>query len=134
MEKIADHLKIFYNNLRCPLCNGQLDGNINNLKADLYCSQFPSEYKCKYSSFQLDAPFYEQFNYFYIYWQYRLEISCEADRFYSNLVKLDMSFPDFFRSKSEKVLLSVKAKIPFFQKDLEEKQFLKKIKLYLTFV
>lgn len=134
MEKIVDHLKAFYNNLRCPLCKGQLDGTINNLKGDLYCVTSPNEYRCVYSSNRLDAPHYEQFNYFYDAWHYRLEISVQDDRYYSKLSKFDMTFDEFFRERSRKKILEVKAKIPFFPKNLDEKQFLKKIKLYLTFV
>jgi len=67
-------VKKFFDDLRCPLCDGQLDGSIHHIISKLYCVNDNSEYKVDWVPFQ-EHPNYETIVHTFGNYQYRLAIN-----------------------------------------------------------
>lgn len=120
--------KKFCDTLRCPLCNGQLDGNIHEKKASLYCVNDNSEYKCDWLPGQSE-PEFEQITFTYSQYQYVI--------LYSNLKTIidryNMDAHPIQRYKTKKEIFKKSGRLLFFRKKIEESVFLEQLKTYIIF-
>jgi hypothetical protein len=125
----------YCNTLRCPLCGSQLDGNISNKLAALYCVSNNSEYQLQLHSNEED-PFWEEINYYYSQFQYEItSVKLGAKDQYRTLInRLNMdAHPDHRYKTREKIFEFTGKKLLFFRSRMEEKVFLKKLKTYTLF-
>lgn len=123
----------FCNTLRCPLCNSQLDGNIQKKNADLYCVSNNEEYICMLSSY--DDFDIEQFTFWYQQYQYTICVSkISEDRYLSTVDRYNMDASPQHRHRTKKEIFRYTGnKLLFFRTRMEEDVFLKKLKLYNIF-
>jgi len=123
----------YCNTLRCPLCGGQLDGNIHHKKARLYCVNDNDEYKVSWSPGQFE-PDYELISYTYPQYQYVIEYGAD---YYSKkqtvINRYNMDAHPIHRAKTKVEVFKCNSRISFFRKRLEEDVFLNKLKLYNVF-
>jgi hypothetical protein len=132
-EKKKEFLK-FCNTLRCPLCNGQLDGNVHEKEAKLYCVNDNSEYKCTWRPGETD-PFYEKITYYYS--QYKYEVISQKAGSSTFDVKVDRLTTGYtsmhLEASRKRVFDHYGDRLLFFRDRMEENVFLKKLKLYNIF-
>lgn len=120
----------YCNTLRCPLCNSQLDGNVNKATAYLYCVTNNAEYSCKVIAGQSDFQS-EQITYWYTQWQYAVCINKTNSGFHTQIIRSNMDAAPEFRYKTNKVIFKYDGnRLTFFRSRMEENVFLKKLKIY----
>jgi hypothetical protein len=125
----------FCNTLRCPLCGGQLDGNIHKDLARLYCVNDNNEYKVTWSSGKPE-PEYELITYTYSQYQYVIEYKTGFLNQVSATIinRYNMDAHPIHRDKTKKeVFRYAGPKLSFFRARMEEDVFLKKLKTYQVF-
>jgi hypothetical protein len=119
----------YCNSLRCPLCNSQLDGKISKDGSSLYCVSNNLEYKCNIRDMEV---IWEQICFWYDQYGYYFYNYKSDDKWITviNRVNLD----DHPTKRKEELLFKFNAKIPkLFRLRIEEKDLLKKLKLYTVF-
>lgn len=124
----------FCNNLRCPLCDSQLDGNIHDKRADLFCASDNAEYKAVWKPDQ-EFPEYELLKYCYTQYEYEINISktgLNTFETYINRFSMDYHISRR-RSSCQRVFDYSGDRIPFFRKRMDEDKFLNKLKTYSLF-
>lgn len=123
----------FVNDLRCPLCNSQLDGNVNQYKADLFCVSIPEEYKVYYKPNET-LPDFEKIVYYFDSTCYEITSNRQGEIFDTFIFKVDLTLNLKYRTQmAEKLLELHSSRINYFSSYMTEKQFLKKLKYYVTF-
>jgi len=124
----------FCNSLRCPLCDGQLDGNIHQKLARLYCVNDNNEYKVTWSPGNSD-PDYELILYTYAQYQYVIEYGKDyINGFQTVINRYNMDAHPIHRAKTkQEVFKYVGRRLLFFRKRMEEDVFLRKLKTYNIF-
>jgi len=134
LPKPSQAFKQFCNSLRCPLCDGQLDGNIHPKKAKLYCCNNNAEYGCTWLPGS-PVPEFEQLVYWYPQYEYR--ISSRKTGFNtveSYIDRYNLDVIPFYRASTRKRVFDYSGpRVIFFNKRMEEKVFLKKLKTYNVF-
>jgi len=137
LPKVSKEFKDFCNSLRCPLCDGQLDGNIHSKRAILYCVNDNKEYRCVWIPNAL-VPDLEIIKYCYPQYEYEIVITNISyrgpDLFETVISRYNAGVNPVYRNKSYKVVFRNNGpRIPFFRKRMEEDIFLKKLKTYNVF-
>ena len=124
----------FCNTLRCPLCGAQLDGNIHQKKAELYCVGNNDEYKCRWFPNQ-NEPEMECIKYWYPQYEYVIAVSRLGPNTYDTSInRYNMDVIPFYRPSTRKEVFRFQgARIPFFRSRMDEEVFLKKLKTYNVF-
>jgi hypothetical protein len=123
----------FCDDLRCPLCGSQLDGNVSSRSASLYCVGNRDEYQC-YCHPKEDVPAYERLIFWYPQWQYDIEIEKDFGPFYTRIGRSNMDAAPEHRYKTRQIIFEYSGqRLMFFRQRMEEKDFLKKLALYNTF-
>lgn len=122
----------FCNSLRCPLCDGQLDGNVQKKYARLHCVNNNEEYICELEpnkDFEV-----EQFTFWYPQYQYTVCIGKRNEYYLSTVDRYNMDAAPIHRIRTKKEIFRyIGDKLLFFRSRMEEDQFLKKLKIYNTF-
>ena len=134
LPKPSKEFKNFCNNLRCPLCDGQLDGNVHPKEAKLYCVNNNAEYRSIWHP-NLSGPVSEHMVYWYSQYEYIVNVQrvgnndfrIHIDRFNSDVI------PIYKNSTRKRVFDYQGPRILFFRKRMEEERFLKKLKTYNVF-
>jgi hypothetical protein len=134
LPKPDKQFKDYCNSLRCPLCNGQLDGNINPKEARLYCVNNSEEYKVIVRP-NLHSFYIEIITYWYSQFQYEINIYyIKEGMFQTSIARFNMDASPRQRYKTMVTVFNhVGSKINFFRQRMEEDVFLKKLKLYNVF-
>jgi len=124
----------FCNNLRCPLCDSQLDGNISTDQAELYCVSNNGEYRC-HVHINYNEPFFELIRYWYPQYEYTIQNHLLASGWTTIIDRYNSDYSLYHKDKSRVRLFEIHGgpKILFFRKRMEEDVFLKKLKTYQTF-
>jgi len=124
----------FCNALRCPLCAGQLDGNIHQKLARLYCVNDNNEYKVTWSPGKTD-PDFELIMYTYTQYQYVVEYGSDWLNQVSTVInRYNMDAHPIHRAKTkQEVFRYAGRRLLFFRARMEEDVFLNKLKLYNVF-
>jgi hypothetical protein len=126
--------KKFCNDLRCPLCGSQLDGNLNFKRADLYCvsdnqefaiSYFPEENCTNWKTFRL--------KFFPNEYLFEIRFSRDGAFKYSSVRCINMELRPGIAYNEAKRLLSADADISHLATIKDEKELIGKLKLYNTF-
>lgn len=132
-EQPSAEWKAFCNALRCPLCGGQLDGNVHPKKARLYCVNDNNEYKITWTSGKPE-PDYELIRYVYTQYEYVIEYDTDwlGNRF-TVVNRYNMDAHPIHRAKTKVEVFKCGTRILFFRKRLDENVFLNKLKLYNVF-
>lgn len=132
-EKHKEFVKLC-NSLRCPLCGSQLDGNIHQKKADLYCVSNNNEYKCRWLPNQ-NEPEMESIKYWYPQYEYVIEVSRQGPNTYLTAInRYNLDVIPFYRASTRKEVFKYSGpRILFFRSRMEEEVFLKKLKTYNIF-
>jgi hypothetical protein len=131
--KIDKDVKRFFNNLRCPLCNGQLDGNIHINASNLYCINNQNEYIINILPFQ-NYPIYESITHSYLHYEYNIVINMVGNGVFNTKInRYDLTYTKFSRNKSKLCLLDVNVRIDIFRSKISEEDLLEKIGVYNTF-
>lgn len=123
----------FCNELRCPLCQSQLDGNIQAKLATLYCCSNNEEYKIQ--CFPGDPlPFWEVLNFYYSQYQYEITSHLATGKYTTTIIRMNMDAEPKQRYKTRKKVFEFEGgRMLFFRARMEEDVFLKKLKLYQVF-
>lgn len=126
--------KKFCDNLRCPLCGAQLDGNIHNKKADLYCASNNKEYKGIWFPNE-EEPSYEFFKFWYYPYEYEIAYrQISSGNFHMLVDRYDMDTSQIHKNSTRVELFShTGPRILAFRQRMEEGQFLKKLKTVKVF-
>lgn len=134
---VSDEFKNFKklcNDLRCPLCGSQLDGNIHPKEGKLYCASNNEEYKCTW--FPGDNEPYMEYTKFW-YYPYEYLISCEkvmSGDYHTMIDRYDMDASLIHKSSTRVRLFSYKGpRLLAFRQRMEAEQFLKKLKTVMVF-
>lgn len=123
----------FCNNLRCPLCNGQLDGNIHAKLARLYCVNDNSEYKTTWSPNKIE-PDFELIIYTHAQYQYIIEYGTDWLNNKQTIInRYNMDAHPSHRHKTKKEVFKYSGRLLIFRKRMEEEIFLEKLKTYNLF-
>jgi hypothetical protein len=123
----------FCNSLRCPLCNGQLDGGIHAKLARLYCVNDNNEYKVTWAPGKTN-PDYELISYTYPQYQYVIEYGSDWVGNTNTIInRYNMDAHPIHRAKTKVEVFRCGSRLSFFRKRLEEDVFLNKLKLYNVF-
>lgn len=123
----------FCNALRCPLCNGQLDGNIHHKQAQLYCVNDNNEYKVTWSPGK-SIPDFELISYTYPQYMYVIEYGTDwLHQIYTVINRYNMDAHPMHRAKTKVQVFKCASRLQFFRKRLDEEDFLNKLKLYNVF-
>ena len=124
----------FCNTLRCPLCSAQLDGNINDKKADIYCAANNAEYKLHWLPGE-QTPIYEYLSFWYTQYQYEVVINRRGPNTFETVIdRINLDLHRFYRESSRKRVFSMSGdRVMFFRTRMEEETFLSKLKLYNVF-
>lgn len=124
----------FCNSLRCPLCQSQLDGSIFPVVANLYCVSDNKEYMCSWDSKSKTEPLKEIIRYWYPQYEYEIIIIRLDDGFETIINRYNRDAAEQYKNSTKKVMFkSNGARISFFRKRMEEKDFLNKLKTYSIF-
>jgi hypothetical protein len=126
--------KKFCNDLRCPLCGSQLDGNIHRKEAKLYCVANNDEYKTIWHD-HLIHPYSEQITYWYPQYQYVIMIQYVGGGIFdTNICRYNMDAHPSQRYKTMKQIFRYSGnRLLIFRQRMEEEQFLKKLKTIQVF-
>ena len=120
----------FINSLRCPLCNSQLDGNLNALEARLYCVSNNNEYCSTWTSDD-NFPLYEKIEHYYYPYEYSITINKCFDKYRTMINRYNMDVVPYYKlSTCKKIFDFFGDRILFFRKRMDEKTFLNKLKFY----
>lgn len=134
--KAKKDLTKFVNELRCPVCGGQLDGGVNYKYAEQYCVYNNDHYKCKYESGS-SLPSYTVATYNFASEApvgYQVIANLKSDNTYANWIyKLDLDLIEKFRMNQKKLVLSFNGSLLKFPKGLSYPEFEQKLKLYAVF-
>ena len=124
----------FCNSLRCPLCGSQLDGNIHPNQALLYCVEDNTEYRC-WCHHNEPYPHTETLLYRFPTYEYEVNIYWDgSDVFNTVITRYNSDVAKRYRDSTRMLMLDYKgSRIFLLPKKLDEKAFLKKLKLYITF-
>ena len=123
----------FCNDLRCPLCESQLDGNIHPKLAALYCARNNKEYIVSWRP-NSEHPDREQILYLYPQYEYIIDIILVAGQYRTNIYRYNADMSEYHKASTQKIMLEVYgARTTFFRKRMEEEIFLKKLKTYQVF-
>jgi hypothetical protein len=120
--------------LRCPLCGAQLDGNIHNKKAELYCVGNDDEYKVTWVP-HLDHPYSEKITYWYTQYMYTIHIQYTGGTTFDMYVyRYNMDAHPSQRHKTMVLIFRYSGnRILAFRQRMEEEKFLKKLKTIKVF-
>jgi hypothetical protein len=137
LPKPSKEFKDFCNSLRCPLCDGQLDGNIHPKQAILYCVNDNKEYSCVWVPNE-SAPQVETIKYCYPEYEYEISTTNIGYRgpsmFQTFIARYNAGVNLIYRTRSFKEIFNYRGpRILFFRKRMEEDVFLKKLKTYNVF-
>jgi len=126
--------KDFCNNLRCPLCDSQLDGNIHIKKAELYCVVNNDEYRVAWVP-HLDHPYWEKIKYWYTQYMYIIHIQYSGGSIFDMYVyRCNMDAHPSQRNKTMRLIFNYSGnRILAFRQRMEEAQFLKKLQTIKVF-
>ena len=126
--------KKFCDDLRCPLCSSQLDGNVHNAMASLYCVTNNDEYKVTWMS-HLDHPFTEIITFWYSQYQYTIDLQyAGGGSFVTDIYRYNMDAHPSQRYKTRVEIFKYSGnRILAFRQRMEEEQFLKKLKTIKVF-
>jgi len=134
VDEAHKKFKKFCDDLRCPLCGSQLDGNVHNQKAELYCVTNNSEYKCRWFPNEVE-PDTEIIRFWY--YPYEYEINSQQvgpSNFNMSIVHYDMDANPIWKNSTRIELFKYQGpRILAFRQRMEEAQFLKKIKTIKVF-
>jgi hypothetical protein len=134
LHKPSKEFKDFCNSLRCPLCGSQLDGNIHDKKADLYCIGNNDEYRVVWVP-HLKHPYTERITYWYTQYMYSIHSQyAGGDVFDTYIYRYNMDAHPLHRPKTMvEVFRYSGASLPAFRQRMEEEQFLKRLKTIKVF-
>ena len=128
----------FCNNLRCPLCGCQLDGSIGKFEAHLYCVSNNDEYRCTALERDMEIVdericfWYSQWA--YVFFNYKEHVGNKEYCGNWQCIISKINLDNHPRYRKEELIIELQAKIPkIFRSRLEEKELLKKLKLYMVF-
>lgn len=126
--------KRFCDNLRCPLCDAQLDGNVHHKKAELYCVTNNDEYRCRWFPGD-NEPEMECIKFWYYPWEYVIGIKRFGPGNYRMTVdKYQMDVNQIHRNSTRVELFNYKGpRILALRQRMDEEQFLKKLKTIKVF-
>jgi hypothetical protein len=137
LPKPSKEFKDFCNNLRCPLCDSQLDGNVHPTRAVLFCVANNKEYSCVWIPGAAE-PDIETIRYWYPQYEYEIFIDqiiygCSGI-FHTSVTRFNADVQRIYRESTRKVMFENRgARMLFFRKRMEEEVFLKKLKTYNVF-
>jgi hypothetical protein len=132
-EQPSKEFKTFCNSLRCPLCESQLDGNINPKEARLYCVSNNDEYAGIWVPSQV-YPINEDIRYWYPQYQYVITIDKGPNNFHTVINRYNLDVALIHRASTRKEVFNyIGSRILFFRKRMDEELFLKKLKTYQVF-
>lgn len=131
---VAKDVKKFFDDLRCPLCDGQLDGLLHPVISKLYCVNDNNEYSVDWVAFQ-DHPSYELITHTFGNYEYRLSISKYGpDEFRNRITRYDLNLNTYERHKYTVELLNlIGSRLMFFRNKMEEEILIKKCGIYNLF-
>jgi hypothetical protein len=134
VDEAHKKFKKFCDNLRCPLCGSQLDGNVHHKEAKLYCVNNNDEYKCRWVPGS-DDPEMECLKFWYYPFEYVIGVQKNSPNvFYTVVDRYNTDVIPFYRNSTRKELLNYQGpRIQIFRQRMEEQQFLKKLKTYNVF-
>lgn len=130
-EKHKEFVK-FCNELRCPLCDSQLDGNIHRSMATLYCCQNNDEYRVTWKP-EHAFPVEEMTTYWYPQYQYVIFWSYVPNFSKTVITRYNMGAAPQHRMKTAKHMFDCGVRVTAFSKRMEEKTFLHRLKTYMIF-
>lgn len=130
----------FCNDLRCPICQSQLDGQIGKTEARLYCVANYDEYGCNYD---IDHNLlYERYQFIFDYRteiyniiQNKISLKDKPEANYHLQIFIDNGeIKPQYREKVRKILIDSYLEKPYLfnnrKRELTKEQFLKKIQIY----
>lgn len=134
LPKPSKDFKAFCDRLRCPLCEGQLDGNIHPELARLYCCNDNAEYRANYYPHS-QVPFLELVVHRFAHHEYWIHITkVDYDLYDTEVERFDTEIQPIYKLSTRKLLFHYEgARLPFFSKRMDEPTLLKKLKTYLVF-
>lgn len=125
--------KKFLNSLRCPLCNSQLDGNIQLREARLYCVGNNDEYHGKWTPDSI-FPQTETIKYYYSDYEYNIVINQLGNQFITFVDRYNTDASPKYKLSTRKRLWDYTGdRLGFFRKRMDQEIFLRKLKTYQVF-
>lgn len=133
MNIVTNNFRKFINNLRCPLCQSQLDGNIHPKEARLYCVSNNDEYSGKWVP-DSEVPIFEVIKYYYNQYEYNIVVHKSVTQFTTTIDRYNSDVLHIYKNSTRKRIFDFTGdRILFFKKRMEENVFLEKLKLYSVF-
>ena len=134
VDEAYKRFKKFCNDLRCPLCGSQLDGNVHNKEAKLYCVANNDEYKTHWTPGN-DEPEMECLKFWYPQYEYVIGIQrLSPSQFQMVVDRYNMDVIPIYRNSTWKRLFKYTGpRLLAFRQRMEEGVFLKKLKTYMVF-
>lgn len=131
--KLPTEFVQFCNALRCPLCGSQLDGNIHPKRANLYCVEDNTEYRCVWI-YGDKEPQFEQIIHYAFEYEYEFLFQRNGTERQTVLTRYYRNVNQNYRNAGKQAMMNIEAHIPLgFRRRLTEQEVSDRLKMYMVF-